>query len=286
MNQQVIITTDSAADLPQGIREEYGIPFIPLYIALGERAGRDSVDIFPMDVYKAYTAQGIYPKTSAPSIGDFEAFFRQYTEQGRAVVHISIGAAYSSSAQAARMAALAMPESEIHVVDSGMFTTAQGTLCVRAARLRDEGLSAEEIAARAEEIKGRVRAHIYLDKLDMVARGGRVPALAALGANLLQIHPSVILEGGNPLKMGKKYRGKSAQAQRAWLEDAVAALRDAIDPALVFFLHTPEMPPETVEALAGAARALLPARLEMAPLGCTCLVHSGFNCVGLAAAGK
>ena len=286
MQKKVIITTDSAADFPQDIREKYGIQRIPLYVTLGERQCRDGVDVFPEDLYQAYAEQGVCPKTAAASVGDYVDFFRQYTEQGFAVVHISLGAAFSSCAQVAQMAAQAMPESEIHTVDSGMVSAALGMLCVQAATLRDEGLPARELAARLEERREKIVAYVYLDTLDMVARGGRVPALTAMAANLLHLHPSITIQKDG-LRMGKKYRGKSAQAQRAWLEDALAALKGTIDPALVFFLHTTDIAPEQYEAMGETVReALLPERLAESAVGCTCLSHCGFNCLILAAMKK
>jgi len=282
MHKQVVITADSAADLPPGIRQEFGIHFIPLHITLGETQGCDCVDIFPEDLYRAYTRQGIIPKTAAPSIGDYEAFFGAFT--GSALVHISLGRGYSSSWQVAQMAARGLPEEEIHVVDSGLVTAAMGMLCVQAAGLRDEGLAAHEIAARLGECKGRILGHVFLDTLDMVARGGRVPAFSAMAANMLRIHPSVVTDGAaGSLKMGKKYRGKTDLAQKAWLEDTLAALHGRIDPALVFFMRTPGIPPEQYEELEHMARTRLPEaqRLVCGSIGCMCLSHCGFNCLEL-----
>ena len=284
---RVVITADSAADLPPGIRQEFGIHFIPLYVTLGENQGRDCVDIFPEDIYKAYTRQGIYPKTAAPSIGDYEAFFEEY--RGCAIVHISMGAAYSSGFQVAQIAARGLPQEEIHVLDSGLISTAMGVLCVQAARLRDDGLPAHEIVARLEECKGQVVGHVYLDTLDMIAKGGRVPAFSAMAANVLRIHPSVVTDGiTGSLKIGKKYRGKTEQAQKAWLEDTLFALRGKIDPALVFFMRTPGIPPEQYEELEHMVKTRLPEieRLIYDSIGCMCLSHCGFNCVELASLKK
>jgi len=282
MQKKVVITTDSSSDLPPAIRKEFCVYEIPLHVSLGEaQKGMDCVDIFPNDLYRAYHEQGVYPKTAAPSYGEYETFFRRFIEQGCAVVHISLNSAFSSCFSVAQMVAREL-DGEIHVVDSLLFCTAAGMLCVQAAKLRDEGLCAGEIARRLASLKGRVKAYFFIDKLDVIAKGGRVPAFVAMGANLLNIHPSVTADGNTgKLGIGKKYRNKTLLAQQAWIEDTMSAMRGLVDSSLVFFMHTPEMPAEIYERHNRLAQSLLPGveRWVLDTVGCMILAHCGFNCL-------
>jgi len=289
MQRKVIVTTDTGNDLPLDMREEFGIHYIPLHVTAGDLEGLDGVDIFPADLHRVYNEQVVYPKTAAPSIGEYQAMFGQYTDQGYDVVHVPLGANYSSSCQAAQIAASTMPETngEVYVVDSGSVSGAIAMISLQAACLRDEGVPAKEIAERLNANKGNVKLYFYLESLDMVAKGGRVQGVGSAGNSALAIHPSFWTDGQTgTLQPGKKYRGQTLAAQKAFLETTIEALRGKIDPSLVLFVRTTSITPEADEELCNLVRSLWPEvqRLVIADMACTCLTHAGFDCVELVAA--
>ncbi|MCL2106090.1 MAG: DegV family protein [Oscillospiraceae bacterium] len=278
----VVITADSSADLPADIREEFAIHFLPIYVQLDGTFYQDCVDIFPRDIYEAFDRRGILPKTAAPSIGEYQSFFRQFTERGSAVVHLSLNHQMSSCF---RVACLAAEELEdVHVVDTRSFCTASGMLCVQAARLRDAGLGAADIAARLTELRGKIRGYFIPDNLDFISKSGRCSVLAAWGANLLKLRPMVAVDGSTgDLIIGKKYRGQRVAVYEQFLRDACAMARDTMDSALAFFMHTPDMAKEEYERYNALAKELLPhvGRLVTDDVGCTIVSHVGKNCVAL-----
>jgi len=287
MTKQVIITSDSAADLPQQMRGEIGLRTLPLHIISEGRSGLDRVDIFPYELYKAFWARKSIPKTAAPSPEEYRAFFEGFTRQGAAVVHISLCHKHSSCCQNAMLAAREA-EGEIHVVDSLNFCVSAGMLCLQADRLRGEGLAAAEIAGELERLRGKVWGWYYLDSLDFISKSGRCPAVVAVGAGLLNLHPAVYSDGNTGgLVIGKKYRGKNAQAAEAWLRDMARRFLEECDPALCLFVHTPEIPPSVTEPLYALAKELLlprVGRLEFGGegcVGCATVSHVGGGCFGL-----
>ena len=279
MPKPVVITTDSSADIPVYIREEFGIHYRPLYITIEDKHGLDSVDVFPADIYNAFQARGSLPKTAAASFEEYKEFFGQFTAQGAAVVHLSIGSAFSASFQSATIAAQEM-EGEIYVVDSKQFCTGQGILAVRAAQYRGEGLEAAAIAERITADRTKVKALYYLHGLEFVAKSGRCPSVVAMGASLLNLHPGMIVANGE-IVIGKKYRGKNAPAN--WLQDSCAKFMESCDPSLCFFMQTNDIPPEQYEALRRQAREMLPGvgRIVMDDVGCVIISHVGGNCYAL-----
>lgn len=62
-------------------------------------AFRDGVDITPDDIYRIYENEGILPKTSAIPPEEYAKFFRSYTDQGYAVVHIALSSGISATCQ-------------------------------------------------------------------------------------------------------------------------------------------------------------------------------------------
>ena len=281
MTKQVIITTDSSADLPPAIREEFGIHILPVIVQVEGKSGRDCIDIFPEEIFAAFKERGALPKTAALPPAEYQDFFESFTRQGASVVHVSLNAKFSSLHQNACIAA-AQAEGEVHVVDSRNFCTGQGMLCVQGAMLCDQGLPAAEIAAQLEQLRAKVWALYYLgDGLDFLAKSGRCPAILAVGASLLNLHPSILMDGatGTPI-IGKKYRGKGSAPAEAWLRDAARRFTETCDPALCFFMRTPEILPAVYQPMNDLAAQLFQGagRVVMDPVGCSVIAHVGGGC--------
>jgi len=287
MAKQIIITSDSTADLPPRLRGEIGLQRIPLHIILEGRTCLDGVDIFPEDIFEAFRARKSVPKTSAPSPDAFRMFFERFTAGGSAVVHISLNHKYSSCCQNAVLGARAAA-GEVHVVDCLNFCISQGLLCLQAHRLREEGRTAAEIAGELTRLREKVWGVYYLDALDFISKSGRLPGIVALGANLLNLHPAVQFDGATGGQtIGKKYRGKSAQAAEGWLRDTARRFLEACDPGWCLLAHTPDIPPALCQSMYGLAKELLlphVGHLEIGGadcVGCTTISHVGGGCFGL-----
>ena len=102
--EKIKITCDSSADL-NSLFEENGVGVIPLFVNLGEEEFFDGVTVTPDDIYKFVDEKGILPKTAARSPEDLKDFFKQYTDEGYTVIHISISNKLSMVCHNARMAA-------------------------------------------------------------------------------------------------------------------------------------------------------------------------------------
>ena len=284
MEKKIVITADSSADLPVGIREELGLHYMRIPITLEGKTGLDGVDIFPMDIYEAFKARGAIPKTAAPSPTEYKEFFEGFTAQGAAVVHIAISSKLSSCHNFACMGA-EDAQGEVIVVDSRNFCIGQGLLCMLAARLRDKGLPAAELAAQLETERLKIKSSYYLHGLDFISKSGRVPSVVAMGATLLNLHPtiSVDTEKGEVV-IGKKYRGKNAP--ETWLRDNAAKFVADCDSALCIYGHTPEIAAEQAGPMDAMAQELLGGFGQMIfisdELGCTVISHVGGGCYGMA----
>ena len=277
MNQKVVIASDSTSDLNAELVARYGIKTIPLKVNLGENQYLDGVDIDPDMIYRHYEQHRELPKTAAPNIADFQAFFAEQTEDGKAVVCFTISAQMSSTYNNARLAA--MDFENVYVVDTQNLSTGGGLLVVAACEMAKEGKSAEEIAAACSEMRDRVDASFVIDDLEFLHKGGRCSAVAAFGANLLQLKPCITVNGG---KMGvcKKYRGKFLAVLEKYIADRIG---DASDIALdrVFVTHAgcdEAIVSRCVELVKNAAPFK---ELHITRAGCTVSSHCGKNTLGV-----
>lgn len=210
------ITSDSTCDLGKYV-EARGIGIMPLTVILGDVPHSDGVDIVPQDIFDYVERTGELPKTAAPSIGDYEDFFRPYVEEGKTVIHFSISAKASSACSYAQEAAKAFP-GKVFVVDSKALSTGQGLLIMKAADLRDAGVSAEEIVEKVNALRPYVNTSFVPERLDYLYKGGRCSRMAFYGATLLKFHPLIEMRDGQ-LTADKKYRGGMVKCIEQYIDD-------------------------------------------------------------------
>ena len=159
---RTIISTDSPADVPAEIRERYDIRVIPLHIILDDDCFEDGVNIQPDDLYAFYKKSGRLPKTSAVSVAEYTDFFKELTQDGSSVVHISFSSALSVTHQNARLAAEDFDN--VYIVDSKSLSTGIALLAIKAAQLAQDGLDAKTIAHEMEYKREKVVTTFILDK--------------------------------------------------------------------------------------------------------------------------
>ena len=210
------ITTDSTCDLGESIQKR-GIGVVPLSVILGPKTYKDGIDIVPQDIFSYVAKTNELPKTAAPSIGDYEDFFRPYVENGDTVIHFNISSKSSSSYSSAVGAAKLFGD-KVHIVDSKALSSGQGLLVMKACDLAEEGKSAEEIVNTVNILRDKVNTSFIPDRLDYLFKGGRCSRMQMYGANILKIHPMITMVDGQ-LTVKKKVRGSMEKCIVSYIED-------------------------------------------------------------------
>ena len=221
------IISDSTCDLTKDLLEEYDISILPLHVILGEKDLLDGVTITPDEIYEWADTNKTTPKTSAPSIEDAIDLFKPYVENGDSVIYFSISKEMSTSINVINLAADELEATDkIFVIDSANLSTGVGHLVLEAATMAKEGIDAETIVARIEELKPLVRASFVVDTLTYLHRGGRCSSVAALAGGVLKLHPKIVVEDGK-MSATKKYRGKMDSVILSYAKDMEEDLRNA-----------------------------------------------------------
>ena len=210
------ITSDSTCDLGSLVQER-NIGILALQVNLDATPYHDGVDITPEDIFKFVEETKILPKTSAPSIGDYEEFFKEQLTFGDEVIHFNISSKSSGSHNMALQAAEAF-NGKVHVIDSKALSSGQGLLVLKACDMRDEGKSADEIVEAVLELRNRVNTSFIPDSLDYLHKGGRVSGMVKTVASMFKIHPLILMEDGQ-LIPDKKYKGKMSFIIKQYVED-------------------------------------------------------------------
>ena len=279
-DKKVALSADSTCDLTEDLKKQYSVNYYPFYINLRDKDYKDGVDINLAQLFDEYKKDGALPKTAASSIGEFTNHFKQFTDQGMEVVHISLGHALSSAYENARMAADAMEG--VYVVDSGNLSTGSGQLVIRAGRMIEEGMSAKEIAEELERIKPHVHASFVLDTLDFMAAGGRCPAVAAKAAGMLKCKPYLQVDNSDgSLHIKNMYRGKQEKVLFKYVADELGKYENVIADD-VFFTNSTGFDEVYLDELESEIKKIVPFKnVHRGLCNCTIGSHCGPKCLGI-----
>ena len=280
MHRPVCITYDSTCDLTPQLLERFRIRTIPLTIQSGERVFPDDGSYTSADLYAEYRKEGILPKTAAVSPQEFCAFFKKILAEGFDIVHIDISADLSGTCQNALMAVSELgAEERIHVVDSRQLSSGGGLLALQGAKLRDQGMAAEDIARELRRLAPCSDTSFVLDTLEYMWKGGRCSGVAALGANVLKLKPCLEMREGK-LVVCKKYRGSMDKVYRQYVTERLAGKKVLEDWA--FITHSGEVAEETLQELTALVKTLAPFReVFVTQAGCTVSSHCGPGTLGV-----
>lgn len=213
------IITDSTSDLSRETCEKLGVKAMPISVHFGGESFRDGVDITHADFYRRLAQAETLPTTSQLNPDELTAVFKAYRDSGDEVLGIFLSGDLSGTLQSAQIAREMAGSEGIYIVDSRNATFALGLLVERAAALRDQGLSAPELAEAVEELAGRLRLIAVVDTLKYLKMGGRISAATAVVGGILGISPIVAVENGKVESIGKA-RGR--QAALRWIEERLA----------------------------------------------------------------
>ena len=198
MNVRIVV--DSTADVTDEIRAKLSV--VPLTVHFGEQEYVDGITINHKQFYEMLVETDVLPTTSQPSPEAFAQVFRQAQEAGEQVVALTVSSKLSGTCQSAMIAAADFPDS-VWVVDTKTVAIGCGILAELAVRLKEEGLSAEEIVARLEEERDNIRVIALLDTLEYLKKGGRISKTVAFAGGLLSIKPVVTIQDGEIHILGK-----------------------------------------------------------------------------------
>ena len=213
------LTLDSTCDMPAELLERFGIVgVVPLGVVMGDTVRPDG-SFHPSEIYAYDEKYKKLPSTSAVNVAEFTDFFKKHTEDGSAVVHISISSGISASYQSGITAAKDFKN--VYVVDGKQLSTGTSLLALHARDILNvnPGIPPAELAKTLSALgEQKVQCSFCIDTIRYLYKNGRCSALSLLGANLLRLHPSIHMKSGVN-KVGAKYRGKMPSVISKYIED-------------------------------------------------------------------
>lgn len=224
------IIADSTSDLPLVLREKYDIDYCRMSITCDDKEYVADLD------YKEYSAKELYDWmrngkrvfTSQVADNEFREVFKKYLDQGIDILYIACSSALSASYLASlkvRDELLALyPERKIICIDSKISCIGQGSLCIEASKLKEQGKSLEEVVEWIENNKLKFNQFATVESLEFLKRAGRVKASKAFFGNLFGIKPIIISD----IK-GRNFAFKKAKGRLKAIDELATLAIEAMD---------------------------------------------------------
>lgn len=224
---EYVITTDSNSDVPEEFLEKYSIPVIPQYYMFGDTVYGDELKMEPSEFYETMR-KGELPKSMANNPEVIREKFTRILKDGKDILHIAFSSALSGSCQNVQVAARDLmeeyPERKILVFDSLNASLGEGVSVLRAAALKEEGRSMEEIYDVLTEERDHINVNFTVDDLHHLQRGGRVSKTTAVVGSMINIKPILTVTASGELKADGTVRGRKKA-----LRTLVARMEQALD---------------------------------------------------------
>ena len=242
-----VIVTDSTSDLPGKLREENNIDYCKMHIVVDYdsaepkelEASLDWEKYSPKEFYD-WLRNGRKVKTTAVPVEEFLRVFSKHFVEGKDILYIACSSALSASGNMANTVvreelAEKYPDSKLVVVDSLNSCMGQGSMVIKAAQLKKEGKSLEEIVAWLEENKLKFNQLATVETLTYLKAAGRVTASSAFFGNIFGVKPIIISDAKGHNVAFKKIKGRKAAL--AELVSSMKEVGEDLDNQVVYVAH-------------------------------------------------
>ena len=277
---RIAIITDTDASLPRALAAKHHIRQVPIVIQFGDQSLLTDNDLDDAQLFARIDRDGKLPTTSAPSPGQFVTAFQAAFDEGAdQVICFNVSSAISATYAAAVNARNLLPDRDITVIDTQSLSLGQGFMAIAAAEAAHAGASKEECIARAQDVGQRAHVFAALSTLKYLAMSGRVGAIAAGMAGLLNIKPILTIRDGKLEMLEKVRTQKKSWARVLELADGIIA-GQAVEQLAIVHVAAPEAAREFEKMLRVTLNC--PPEVLIAELTPGLSVHTGSGLVGLA----
>ena len=228
------IISDTACDLSEQLLTDNNIELISYYVNVDGKEYKSGKEITVHQMFELANKNKKLPKTSQVTPAKFYEYFNEYLERYDRIIYIGLGSGFSGTFSNACLAANDIGDGKVYCLDSQNLSSGEGLLVLKAAKLRRDGLTFEEIIKEVERCVPLTRTQFCLNTLQYMYYGGRCSGTTRLFGTMLNIKP-IIRVVDNKMVVAKKPIGYK-KALEAILEYVRADL-DNIDLENIMITH-------------------------------------------------
>lgn len=279
-----IIVTDSACDLADAYAKSFDLEVLPLKVIIDGVEYPDYLDHRSMSPEDFYTRvrKGMMPSTAQVNVQEYLDVCEKLIKTQKDVLILTFSSALSGTYNSARIAVEQLnemyPTFKVILVDTLAASLGEGLIVAKAAKMRKQGYSIEQVRDEIEKTKLNVAHWFTVSDINHLKRGGRISSTAAAVANLLNINPILHVSDEGKLIARTKVIGRKKA-----LHTLFNKMKETYNPTLsktVFISHGDDLAAANV--LKDMILAELDCEVEMINfIGPVIGAHSGPNTIAL-----
>lgn len=272
---KIKILCDSSCDLTKQQIKENDLDIIAFPVILGDNEYRDGETITSEQIIAFTEKTKIFPKTAALNQFEYEEFFGKYADDDTVIIYFGLSkelsASYGNSVEAAKKF------KNIYIIDGMNLAIGTGSLVLKACELRKQGFIASQIVEKINAIIPKLHTSFIVEKIDYLRKGGRCSMLAAFGANLFKIKPTLIIKEGKIIA-DKKFMGKHEECLKKYIAYILENFPNKDKKAYIAYSPLEEGQLELVQNLLTEAGFK---EIGLNPTGATITCHCGPGTLGV-----
>lgn len=207
----IALVTDSIADLPENLVDEYQIHMFPLNLLVNDTNYYDKLTIQNSRFYELMDSAKVYPSSSQPNPKALENFFSFLTTYYKEIIVVTVSQKMSGTYQAFVDAASKFNQTKITVINSKQNSGAEGLIVLKAAQMIDLGLKYDDIITNVEALTNQSKIYVSVKTLKYMVRAGRVSKVTGLLGKIMNLKPVISIdEEGNGIISDKSFSLKSS----------------------------------------------------------------------------
>ena len=198
---------------------------MPLLVSFGDETFQDGV-LSQEEFFERMNAAPKLPTTSQPSVGTFVEMYERQLETARVVVSVHVSSALSGTIESAREAARQFGE-RVHIFDSLNLSMGEGMQVIEGARAAATGAGVQDVLKALEDARRTVKMIVGLDKVDNLAKGGRIGKVAALLGGMLNLRILFTVNERAPSSPSRGCAGRRLRRDEmlSWVEKQMGTYR-------------------------------------------------------------
>ena len=232
--EEVLISTDSVADISQDLLDKYNISIIRHKLITKDGIFTDGKEIEAEGLISYMEKGNNTAQNMAPSVEEFESYFASLLTKANNIIHISISGKVTDSAYAAAAEA-AKAFDNVTVIDSTHLSSGEGLMAIEACKMAREGMDAATLKTTLETMKNAFSTSFVVCDLEYMAKAGQVGGKIVSLSRALMMRPVLRMKKGK-ISVGQIYFGSQ---ENSWKKYIASELRfkQNIDKSLLFVTY-------------------------------------------------
>jgi len=214
------IVTDTTSGITLEAAQALGVALIPQIVIVGAESYRDDIELDTQAFLEKLKSSPVLPKTAAPPPSLYEPVFDAARAAGEIVICLHPSAKVSGTVRSATVAKQDYPDVDIRVIDTQLIAGPLGSVVSLAVQWARDGVDADTIVARVEDLVRRVQIFFVVDTLEYLHKGGRIGLASKLVGSLLHIKPILCWKNGQVASLEQQRTTRRALARLRELVEA------------------------------------------------------------------